>query len=146
MQGKKLHDVYKKPSQEKIDAWEKILHEYISRKGYDITVCGNSYTFSVTYFYKDDYNHVHMVYHTRDNVRDKVVWSKRDIIGMYNDSAFSAYCILHISEDGEKAVSCHLYNDDIYDVKCTTIKCTRSGRFYIVRNKRKLYLDDFLKI
>ena len=147
MHGKNLFEVYKKPSTEKIAIWTDILTEYIELKGYDMDVCGNPYTFSVTYKYQDDQEHEHEVYITPSGTKDIILWQPKDVKAVYAKSAFSGYGILDIRYGiDDKAISCYIYDGKISDIKTTKIHTTISGRSYIIRNKYKLYLDEFLKV
>jgi len=146
MTGKTLYEVYKKPSKEKIESWERIQRDINNRYGYDVVVRGSSYSYSVTYKYIDDFNHEHVVYITRDNEKDTIHWRHKDIFGVYSISAFNGYGILDISDSGDYVTSCYIYEDKISDIKCTKIYYTMLGRAYFRRNKFKLYLDEFLRI
>lgn len=147
MTGKTLYEVYKHPSKEKIESWERIQRDINNRYGYDVIVRGSSYSYSVEYKYIDDYDREHYVYITRDNEKDIIHWRHKNIIAVYAMSAFSGYGILEVQNGIEdKCISCYIYGDEISDVKCTKIHYTITGRSYIVRNKYKMYLDEFLKI
>lgn len=146
MTGKTLYEVYKNPSKEKIESWERIRRDINNRYGYDIVVRGSSYSYSVTYKYIDDFNHEHVVYITRDNEKDIIHWRHKDIFGVYSISTFNGYGILDISDSGDYVTSCYIYDGKISDVKCTKIYHTITGRAYFRRNKFKLYLDEFLRI
>lgn len=147
MTGKTLYEVYKNPSKEKIDSWERIRRDINNHNGYDVIVRGNTYTYSVTYKYIDELNHVHIVYITRDNEKDVIKWNYKDIKAVYAMSAFNGYGILDIQHGIDyKAISCYIYDGKISDIKRTKIHTTMSGRSYIIRNKYKLYLDEFFKV
>ena len=145
MTGKTLWDVYKNPSREKIDAWHRIEHDITIRKGYDVVVRGSSFSFSVTYKYEDVEHYLHLVYETACNSSDTIMYRVSDVKAVYALSAFNGYGILNII-GGELCTSCYLYDGKISDIKTTKIHCSLSGRTYIIRNKRKLYLDNFLRI
>lgn len=147
MHGKSLFEVYKKPSKEKIVIWSGIYDDYVKYNGYDIDVCGNTWTFSVSYKYNDKDNHVHEVYITPSNKKDVIKWAHKDIKAVYAMSAFNGYGILDIKYGiDDKCISCYIYDGKISDVKETKIHYTILGRAYIIRNKYKLYIDEFLKI
>lgn len=147
MTGQSIYDIYKRPGIKIIESWERIRREINNCKGYDVIVRGGSYSYSVTYKYIDALNREHEVYITRDNRKDVIKWSHKDIKAVYALSYFNGYGILDIQYGiDDKAVSCYICGDQISDVKATKIHYTILGRAYILRNKYKLYLDEFLKI
>ncbi len=146
MHGKTLYEVYKNPSKDKIESWERIRRDINNRYGYDVIVRGSTYSYSVTYKYIDDFNHEHVVFITRDHEKDVIQWRYKDVFGVYSISAFNGYGLLDISDDNEKVTSCYIYDGKISDVKTTKLHHTILGRAYILRNKYKLYIDEFLRI
>lgn len=147
MHGRTLYEVYKRPSQAKINAWENIERDIKERKGFSVQVYGNSYAFSVYYNYIDDKERWHNVKVTHVNETDKIVYRRCNIIAQYNTSAFSAWVILDaIYGVNDKIVSGYLYNNHIENVRTTKVHTSAFGEAYIIRNKQRLYLDNFLRI
>lgn len=145
MVGESLWEVYARPSQDKINAWKRIEHDITMRKGYDIVVRGSSYSFSVMYKYHDVNNYEHVVYETSCNSTDTIMYHANDVKAVYSISAFSGYGILNIL-GGELCVSCYIYERKISKIRTTRIHHSLTGKPYIIRDKRKLYLDNFLRI
>lgn len=144
MTGKHLYDVYKNPSQTKVAIWERIYEEYLRLGAYNISVRDNSFTFSVTYNYIDKDNHVHEVYVSPSTKKDVIKWTYKDVKAICALSAFNGYGILDIGFN-DMAISCYIYEGEISDIKETKIYSTSTGRTYIIRNKCRLYLDNFLR-
>lgn len=145
MVGKSLYEIYKKPSHDKVQAYEKIYREYLYNNGYNMEVRGSSFSFSVCYYYDDVQRYTHFVKHTKDNVIDKKLYRPKNIIASYSLSAFNAYVILDIIDD-EQLYSAYYYDGKLSSIRKTKVHCTSAGRAYIVRDKQRLYLDSFLKI
>lgn len=141
--GKTLFDVYKHPSQAKINAWERIEHEIQERNGFSVVVYGNSYTFSVYYNYIDFAERWHMVKITDVRSYDKIVYRRCNIKAQYNTSNFTTWVILDIFDD--KIVSGYLFKGKLEAVRTTRVHYSNSERDYIVRNNQKLYLDMFMR-
>lgn len=145
MTGKTLWEVYKNPSEEKIKAWNKINNEIVFKNGFNIMVHGSTYSFSVMYNYYDNAGYLHLVYETKDNSTDTILYRYKDVKAVYADSAYSGIGILNII-GGEFCVSCFIFEQHIDNIRKTRIHYSLSGKPYIIRGKRKLYLDNFLKI
>lgn len=144
--GRTLYDVYKNPSREKRDAWERIEREIQERKGYNVCVSGSTYSFSVTYLYLDNEDIIHRVYITPSNYYDTKVYDLNNIKAVYNESAFSAWVILDILYGvDDKIVSAFYYGGQLSGIKRTKFHYTPSGRAYIVRYGKKLYIDNFVR-
>lgn len=141
--GKTLWDVYKRPSQAKINAWERIENEIRERHGFSVSVFGNSYTFSVYYSYIDDNERWHFVKITDTRTVDKIVYRRCNIKAQYDTSAFTAWVILDIIDD--KIVSGAMYDGKITDIRTTRVYYSSCRGDYIVRHGQKLYLDMFLR-